>query len=131
MGDNWSAQGSVATLGNLDGVHRGHQAILSQARERARSLGLPSVAVVFEPQPREVFAPTAAQARLTKFKEKILALAPYVDGVQVLKFNSTLAAQTPEAFVEDWLLGQLGIRHLVVGDDFRFGAKRIGDFALL
>ena len=106
MGDNWSAQGSVATLGNLDGVHRGHQAILSQARERARSLGLPSVAVVFEPQPREVFAPTAAPARLTKFKEKILALAPYVDGVQVLKFNSTLAAQTPEAFVEDWLLGQ-------------------------
>ena len=131
MGDNWSAQGSVATLGNLDGVHRGHQAILSQARERARSLGLHSVAVVFEPQPREVFAPTAAPARLTKFKEKILALAPYVDGVQVLKFNSTLAAQTPEAFVEDWLLGQLGIRHLVVGDDFRFGAKRTGDFALL
>lgn len=131
LGDNWSAQGSVATLGNLDGVHRGHQAILSQARERASELGVPSVAVVFEPQPREVFAPDSAPARLTKFKEKMLALMPYVDGVQVLKFNPALASQTPESFVDDWLLGQLGIRHLVVGDDFRFGAKRAGDFALL
>lgn len=131
LGDNWSARGSVATLGNLDGVHRGHQAILSQARERANQLGVPSVAVVFEPQPREFFTPHQAPARLTKFKEKILALQPYVDGVQVLKFNSELASQSPEQFVEHWLVGQLGIQHLVVGDDFRFGAKRAGDFALL
>ena len=131
LGDNWSARGSVATLGNLDGVHRGHQAILKQARERAQQLGVPSVAVVFEPQPREFFTPDNTPARLTKFKEKILALQDYVDGVQVLKFNSALAAQSPEQFVRHWLVGELGLRHLVVGDDFRFGAKRAGDFALL
>lgn len=131
LGENWSAQGSVATLGNLDGVHRGHQAILTQARERANALGVPSVAVVFEPQPREFFSPDNVPARLTRFKEKILALRDYVDGVQVLKFNQSLATQSPEHFVEHWLLGQLGIRHLVVGDDFRFGAKRAGDYALL
>ena len=136
LGENWSAQGSVATLGNLDGVHRGHQAILKQARERADELGVPSVAVVFEPQPREYFAHSKtgllpAPARLTKFKEKILALAPFVDGVQVLKFNAQLSSQSPEQFVQHWLLDQLGIQHLVVGDDFRFGAKRAGDYALL
>ena len=126
----------MATLGNLDGVHRGHQAILKQARERADQLGVPSVAVVFEPQPREYFARSKtgllpAPARLTKFKEKILALAPFVDGVQVLKFNAQLSSQSPEQFVQHWLLDQLGIQHLVVGDDFRFGAKRAGDYALL
>lgn len=131
VGKAWDAQGSVATLGNLDGVHRGHQAILEQARQRAQQLGVSAIAVVFEPQPREFFAPDSAPARLTRLKEKCLALRGLVDGVQVLRFNGALAAQQPEQFVEHWLVEQLGVRHLVVGDDFRFGAKRAGDYALL
>ncbi len=130
-GQGWDSRGSVATLGNLDGVHRGHQAILAQARHKADSLGVASIAVVFEPQPREFFAPNDAPARLTRLKEKCHALAGLVDGVQVLRFNGALAAQQPEAFVEHWLVRELGVKHLVVGDDFRFGARRAGDYSLL
>ena len=130
-GQGWDSRGSVATLGNLDGVHRGHQAILAQARTKANSLGVASIAVVFEPQPREFFAPDDAPARLTRLKEKCRALAGLVDGVQVLRFNGALASQQPEAFVNDWLVSQLGVKHLVVGDDFRFGKRRAGDYALL
>ena len=131
LGEAWDAQGSVATLGNLDGVHRGHQAILEQAQHKASALGVSAIAVVFEPQPREFFASDSAPARLTRLKEKCLALRDRVDGVQVLRFNGALASEQPEAFVQDWLVRQLGVRHLVVGDDFRFGAKRAGDYHLL
>lgn len=131
LGQPWTHTDAVLVLGNLDGVHRGHQAILQQARRRAEALGAAVLAVVFEPQPREFFQPQGAPARLTRFKEKVRALEPWVDGLQVLKFNADLAHQSAEEFVTHWLVDELKVRHLVVGDDFRFGAQRRGDFGLL
>ncbi|QFT86396.1 Riboflavin biosynthesis protein RibF [Halomonas sp. THAF12] len=125
-------RGCVATIGNFDGVHRGHQAILDQLRERARALGLPVTVVVFEPQPREFFAGDQAPTRLTRLRDKVELLAEHgADRVLCLPFNDTLRSLTARAFIERVLVEGLGVRHLVVGDDFRFGCDRRGDFALL
>ncbi|MBB3141662.1 bifunctional riboflavin kinase/FAD synthetase [Halomonas organivorans] len=125
-------RGCVATIGNFDGVHRGHQAILDQLRERARALGLPVTVVVFEPQPREFFAGDQAPPRLTRLRDKVDLLAAHgADRVLCLPFNETLRSLTARAFIERVLVDGLGVRHLVVGDDFRFGCDRRGDFALL
>ena len=127
-----SLQGCVATIGSFDGVHRGHQAVLTQLAERARELNLPVTLVTFEPQPREYFQPEAAPPRLTRFREKLNALQHCgVQRVVVLSFNESLAALTAEEFIQRILLDGLGVKHLVVGDDFRFGKARTGDFALL
>ena len=127
-----SRQGCVATIGSFDGVHRGHQAVLAQLAERARELNLPVTLVTFEPQPREYFQPEAAPPRLTRFREKLNALQQCgVQRVVVLSFNDALAALTAEEFIQRILLDGLGVKHLVVGDDFRFGKARTGDFALL
>jgi len=124
--------GCVATIGNFDGVHLGHQAVLGQLNEKADALGLPAVVITFEPQPREFFALDSAPPRLTRFREKIEALRRYgVRRVLVLPFNDRLARMPAEAFVQRVLVQGLGVKYLVVGDDFRFGRGRAGGFATL
>ncbi|TLX55969.1 bifunctional riboflavin kinase/FAD synthetase [Stutzerimonas nosocomialis] len=125
-------RGCVATIGNFDGVHRGHQAILARLRERAAELGLPSCVVIFEPQPREYFAPGQAPARLTRLREKLELLAEQgVDRVLCLAFNRRLRELSAAEFVHAVLVEGLGVEHLEVGDDFRFGCDRAGDFDFL
>ncbi|WP_010489674.1 bifunctional riboflavin kinase/FAD synthetase [Pseudomonas sp. S9] len=122
----------VATIGNFDGVHRGHQAILARLRERAAELGVPSCVVIFEPQPREFFGPDTAPARLTRLRDKLALLAAEgVDRVLCLAFNRRLRELSAAEFVHKVLVEGLGVRHLEVGDDFRFGCDRAGDFAFL
>ena len=125
-------QGCVATIGNFDGVHLGHQAVLGQLAEKADELGLPLVVITFEPQPQEYFCPDAAPPRLTRLREKVQALRRYsVDRVLVLRFNAKFAGQAPQTFIDRVLVNGLGVRYLVVGDDFRFGKQRAGDFDML
>lgn len=124
--------GCVATIGNFDGVHLGHQAILGRLRERALELGVPSCVVIFEPQPREYFAPDAAPVRLTRLREKLELLREQgVDFVLCLTFNRRLRELSAAEFVRQVLVEGLRVRHLEVGDDFRFGCDRSGDFAFL
>ncbi len=125
-------RGCVATIGNFDGVHRGHQAVLGDLRAAADRLGLPATLVTFEPYPREFFTPEQAPSRLTRLREKLpLLAAAKVDRVLCLAFNARLAAMPAEQFVRDLLIAELGVRFLIVGDDFRFGRARAGDYALL
>jgi len=125
-------RGCVATIGNFDGVHLGHQAVFRRLCAIGREFGRPATVVTFEPQPMEYFAPAAAPARLTRFREKIAAIRRTgVDRLLVLEFGPRLAAMSAEAFVEELLVGRLGVEHLFVGDDFRFGQGRRGDAALL
>ncbi|MCF7201695.1 bifunctional riboflavin kinase/FAD synthetase [Pseudomonas oligotrophica] len=125
-------RGCVATIGNFDGVHRGHQAILARLRERAAELQLPSCVVIFEPQPREFFSPDKAPPRLTRLREKLCLLEEQgVDLVLCLAFNRRLRELSAAEFVHAVLVEGLGVRHLEVGDDFRFGCDRAGDFDFL
>lgn len=124
--------GCVATIGNFDGVHLGHQAVLGQLAEKAAALCLPTVLITFEPQPMEYFVPDKVPARLTRFREKMQALQRYsVNYVCCLSFNAKLANLSAEAFIEQILVAKLGVKYLVVGDDFRFGKNRVGTFAML
>ncbi|THF71006.1 MAG: bifunctional riboflavin kinase/FAD synthetase [Methylophaga nitratireducenticrescens] len=126
------AQGCVATIGNFDGVHLGHQAVLSQLAMKADILNLPAVVITFEPQPYEYFVPEKAPARLSRFREKVEALRAYsIQKLCVLRFNRQLAEMQAETFIQKLLIEGLNVRYLVVGDDFRFGKDRQGDFALL
>ncbi len=123
---------TVLTIGNFDGVHRGHRALLAELTAKARELALPATVLTFEPHPRELFAPDQAPARLASLRDKFELLAECgVDRVHVCRFNHQLAALTAEQFVERILARGLAVRHLIVGDDFRFGKGRGGDFALL
>lgn len=125
-------RGCVATIGNFDGVHLGHQAVLGQLADEADRLGLPSLVMIFEPQPEEFFAPERAPARLTRLREKLMALRRYAaERVLCVRFDARFAALSAQAFIEDILVARLGVRYLVVGDDFRFGHRRAGDFAML
>ena len=125
-------RGCVATIGNFDGVHLGHQTVLGQLSEKAAELGVPSVVISFEPYPMEFFAPDKAPARLTRLREKVRALTRYaVDRMLCLNFDADFAAQPPEEFIQHVLIDGLNVRYLVVGDDFRFGKDRAGDFDLL
>tara|TARA_R110000868_G_scaffold190614_2_gene434464 strand:- start:2371 stop:3315 length:945 start_codon:yes stop_codon:yes gene_type:complete len=125
-------RGCVATIGNFDGVHRGHQAILARLRERSAELGVPSCVLIFEPQPREFFAPEGAPARLARLRDKLALLAAEgVDRVLCLSFNRRLRELSAAEFVQRVLVDGLGVQHLEVGDDFRFGCDRAGDFAFL
>jgi len=124
--------GCVATIGNFDGVHLGHQAVLGQLAEKAVELSLATVLITFEPQPMEYFVPDKVPARLTRFREKILALQRYsVDRVCCLSFNDKLANLSAQDFIEQILVQKLGVKYLVVGDDFRFGQNRTGTFDIL
>lgn len=125
-------RGCVATIGNFDGVHLGHQAVLGQLAEKADEFNLPLTVMTFEPQPQEVFRPEQAPPRLTRFREKVQALRRYaVDRVLVLTFNKSFSQQSPDDFIQNLLVNGLGVKYLVIGDDFRFGKDRAGDFAML
>ncbi len=124
--------GCVASIGNFDGVHLGHQHVLGELSDKADELKLPAVVITFESQPQEFFAPEHCPGRLTRFREKIKALRRLaVDRVFTLHFNQKLAMMEAEDFIQQILVDGLGIRYLVVGDDFRFGKKRRGNFGML
>lgn len=125
-------RGCAVTIGNFDGVHLGHQSVLGQLAERAAELQVPVTVVTFEPQPMEYFSPETAPPRLTRFREKIEALRRFgVDRVVNLRFDRRLAGMAPETFLREILLDGLGVKYLVVGDDFRFGRDRAGTFSML
>jgi len=125
-------RGCVATIGNFDGVHLGHQAVFRNLRARAEDLGLPTTVVTFEPQPMEYFAPEAAPARLTRLREKLAALKDaQIDRVVLLEFGPKLANMEADWFVQKLLIDGLDVRYLFVGDDFKFGKGREGDINLL
>jgi len=127
-----ASQGCVATIGNFDGVHLGHQSVLTQLAMKGDTLGLPAVVITFEPQANEFFSPENAPARLSRFREKVEALRAYsIQQLCVLRFNQKLAQMTAQDFIQRLLVDGLNVRYLVVGDDFRFGKDRQGDFALL
>ncbi|MCC6532960.1 MAG: bifunctional riboflavin kinase/FAD synthetase [Burkholderiales bacterium] len=120
------------TIGNFDGVHLGHRAMLERLQREARVRGLPAAVMTFEPHPREFFAPDQAPTRLSSLREKIEVLASLgVERAYVCRFTYDLARTPPDEFVARMLVQGLGVRWLLVGDDFRFGARRAGDFRLL
>lgn len=130
-------QGSVVTIGNFDGIHLGHQQILQRLTEKSHEMSLPSVVMLFEPQPREFFAkksdnPTASPARLMRLRDKLYFLQQAnVDYVLCVRFNQAFAAQSPVEFIQSLLVDKLNVRYVSVGDDFHFGAKRAGNFSTL
>jgi riboflavin kinase / FMN adenylyltransferase len=131
------APACALTIGNFDGVHRGHQAMLALLNSEAQHRGLPSCVLTFEPHPRDYFAaltqqPHRAPARIATLRDTLSELARCgINQVVVLRFNHTLATQSPQAFMDTVLHWGLGARYVLVGDDFRFGAQRAGDYALL
>ena len=126
------AQGCVLTIGNFDGVHLGHQQVLNAVNIKAKELALPSVVMIFEPLPIEFFAPEKAPVRLMNFREKLRAFQnTEIDYVLCVRFNTEFSNLTADEFVQKILLDGLKIKHLVVGDDFKFGKQRQGNFAFL
>ncbi|GDX85599.1 riboflavin biosynthesis protein [Methylococcaceae bacterium] len=124
--------GCVLTIGNFDGVHLGHRAVIEMLAARGRELNLPTVIMLFEPQPLEYFLADNAPSRLMRLREKILALNKLsVDNVVIVRFNRALANLEPEQFIEKILVEKLNVKHLVIGDDFHFGKMRRGNFNLL
>ncbi len=123
---------TVLTIGNFDGVHLGHRALLARLTGTAATAGLPAAVLTFEPHPREFFAPQAAPPRLSTLREKLELIGDDgVDLAYVCRFNTAFAGMSADEFIERVVVGGLCARHLIVGDDFRFGARRVGDFALL
>ncbi|NRF67964.1 bifunctional riboflavin kinase/FAD synthetase [Aquincola sp. S2] len=131
------ASACALTIGNFDGVHRGHQAMLALLTNEARHRNLASCVMTFEPHPRDYFArlagkPESAPARIATLRDKLSELERCgVDQVVVLRFDAAFAGQSPQAFIDDVLLAGLHARYVLVGDDFRFGARRAGDYAML
>ena len=124
--------GCVLTIGNFDGVHLGHQRVLEQVKKKALLLGLPAVVMTFEPQPMELFAKDKAPARLTRLRDKFELLeAMHLDRLLCVNFNRRFASMSPESFIKDLLVNKLGVKFLVIGDDFRFGKGREGNFDML
>ena len=120
------------TIGNFDGVHRGHQAMLSRLVEAADDLALPSAVLTFDPPPREFFAKASAPPRLSSVRDKVEAFAARgVARTYVARFDARLASLEPESFIEAVLIRRLGVRWLLVGEDFRFGRGRAGDLATI
>jgi riboflavin kinase/FMN adenylyltransferase len=131
------ADACALTIGNFDGVHRGHQAMLALLRSEAQHRGVPTCALTFEPHPRDFFAqlagkPGLAPARIATLRDKLSELERCgIDQVVVTRFDARFAAQSPQSFIDDVLVAGLGARYVLVGDDFRFGARRAGDYAML
>ncbi len=120
------------TIGNFDGVHVGHQAMLARVRNMSQKLALTAGVLTFEPHPREFFSPEAAPARLTTLREKLESFAHYgVERAHVVRFDREFAAMSPDDFLTRLLVENLNVRWLLVGDDFRYGAQRSGDYAHL
>jgi riboflavin kinase/FMN adenylyltransferase len=125
-------RGCVATIGAFDGVHLGHQAVIRHLLDKSAAFDLPAVVIVFEPLPREYFSPLDAPARLMSFREKFRALeALGVDRVLRIRFNEALRRQSAQAFVDEVFVAGLGVRYVVLGDDFRFGNDREGDLQFI
>ena len=125
-------KGCVLTIGNFDGVHRGHQRLIEHLCEQSQRLQLPSVLMTFEPQPREFFAGAMLPARLTRFREKVRLLQTTgLDRLLCMPFNERTAQIPASWFAEDFMTEVVGARYVVIGDDFRFGHERKGDFQLL
>ena len=119
------------TIGNFDGMHLGHQALLNELRAAAQARGLPTAVVIFEPHPREFFTPQQAPARLTSLREKLeLFIEMGIDRVHVCRFNARFAQISAAGFIHA-LHEKLSARFVLIGDDFRFGSGRVGDFALM
>lgn len=131
------ARACALTIGNFDGVHRGHQAMLALLRSEAQHRGLPTCVLTFEPHPRDFFArlagkPELAPARIATLRDKLSELERCgVDQVVVARFDAAFAGQSPQAFIDEVLVHGLGARYVLVGDDFCFGAKRAGTYAML
>ena len=131
------APACALTIGNFDGVHRGHQAMLALVRNEAQHRGLTSCVMTFEPHPRDYFAavtgkPELAPARIATLRDKLAELERCgIEQVVVLRFDARFASQSPQAFIDDVLVEGLGAKYVLVGDDFRFGARRAGDYAML
>ena len=131
------APACALTIGNFDGVHRGHQAMLALLNSEARHRGVPSCVLSFEPHPRDFFAakaghPELAPARIATLRDKLAELERCgVSQVVVLRFDERFASQSPQDFIRDVLMQGLGAQYVLVGDDFRFGARRTGDYAML
>lgn len=124
--------GCALTIGNFDGVHLGHQEVLRNLVTKARQLQVPATVMLFEPQPLECFAKQQAPARISQFRDKYLALSALdIDRLLCVRFSTAFAQIPSQRFVDDLLVSKLGVRHLVVGDDFRFGQARLGNFATL
>jgi riboflavin kinase/FMN adenylyltransferase len=131
------APACALTIGNFDGVHRGHQALLALLINEARHRGIPSCVLSFEPHPRDYFAalagkPDLAPARVSTLRDKLSELQQCgVDQAVIMRFDARFASQPPQVFIDDVLVRGLGARYVLVGDDFRFGTKRAGDYAML
>jgi riboflavin kinase/FMN adenylyltransferase len=129
--------GCALTIGNFDGVHRGHQAMLALLTNEARHRGLPACVLTFEPHPRDHFArkagqPGAAPARIATLRDKLAELERCgIDHAVVVRFDDAFAAMPPQAFIDDILVRGLHARYVLVGDDFKFGARRTGNYAML
>ncbi|GFO72457.1 riboflavin kinase/FMN adenylyltransferase [Bathymodiolus japonicus methanotrophic gill symbiont] len=126
------ASGCVLTIGNFDGVHKGHSVVIHRLAEKGALLGLPVVVMVFEPQPQEFFLKDNAPSRLTRLREKIIHFKHLpVDNLLIVNFNQSFANLDPAYFIQEILVQRLNVKYLVVGDDFHFGKARRGNFALL
>jgi riboflavin kinase/FMN adenylyltransferase len=124
--------GCVLTIGNFDGLHLGHRAVIKKLAERGEALGLPVVIMIFEPQPLEYFLGENAPSRLMRLREKVIQFSKLpVDDLLILRFNQHFSNCDAEHFIEDVLIKKLNVKHLVVGDDFHFGKARRGNFAML
>lgn len=125
-------KGCVLTIGNFDGVHRGHQKLIEYLREQSQRLQLPTMLMTFEPQPREFFAGSMLPARLTRFREKVQLLqSSGLDRLLCMPFNEKTAQIPASWFAQDFMTDKVGAKYVVIGDDFRFGHGREGDFQLL
>ncbi len=124
--------GCVLTIGNFDGLHLGHKAVIEKLAQQGKLLGLPVVVIIFEPQPLEYFLATNAPSRLTRLREKVIQFSGLpVDELVILRFSRAFANYDAEDFIEQILVKKLNVKHLVIGDDFHFGKSRRGNFAML
>ena len=122
----------VLTLGNFDGVHLGHQQLINHLITQGKRLNLPTVVMLFEPQPLEFFCPDNAPSRLTSFQEKVILIEKLgIDYIIAIPFNQTFAKMSADNFIQDWLINKLQAKYIAIGDDFRFGYERKGDINLL
>lgn len=125
--DRSGSRGCVLTVGNFDGVHLGHQQMIRVLKQRAAELQCPSTVLVFEPSSKEFIDPAGAPPRLTRWREKFVALSALgVDRLVTLRFDNAMRAMSPQRFVDELIVAGLGARHVVVGDDFRYGARAEG-----
>ena len=124
--------GCVLSIGNFDGLHLGHRAVIKKLAERGEALGLPVVIMTFEPQPLEYFLGDNAPSRLMCLREKVIEFTKLpVDNLLMVRFNRYFANCDAEQFIDDILINKLNVKHLVIGDDFHFGKARRGNFAML